>query len=68
MLQEISEVPTLKEEAIRIIRSLPDNCGLEDIQYELYVRSKIEKGLKDAEEGRVKSHEEVKKEFSEWLE
>ena len=51
----------LKEEAMKTIQSLPDDCDLEDIQYGLYVRGKIEKGLKDVEEGRVKSHEEVKR-------
>lgn len=61
-------MPQIKEEAIRLIENLPDDCDFEDIQYELYVRSKIEKGLRDIEQGRVMSHEEVKKELSEWLE
>lgn len=31
--------------------------------YELYVKQKIEAGLKDAEEGHVIPHEEVKREL-----
>ena len=31
--------------------------------YEVYVRQKIAEGLRDGDEGRVVSHEEVKKRF-----
>jgi hypothetical protein len=34
-----------KEEAIRLIQSLPDDCSLEEIQYHLYVIQKVERGL-----------------------
>jgi predicted transcriptional regulator len=33
--------------------------------YQIYVRQKIEAGIKDADEGRVISHEDV---FKEWAE
>ena len=33
----------------------------DDIMYEIYVRKKIENALKAVEEGKVVSHEEVKK-------
>ena len=45
----------LKEAVIRLIQSLPDDCTLEDIQYHLYVREKVEAGLRDVAEGRVVS-------------
>ncbi len=56
-----------KIEAIEILKSLPDNCTWEDIQYHLYVREKVEKGLKDIENGKIVSHEKVEKEVNEWL-
>src|SRR5271166_6222196 len=31
-----------KEEAIRLIQALPEDCSIEDIQYHLYVRQKVE--------------------------
>jgi hypothetical protein len=31
------------------IKQLPDDCSLEDIQYELYAKAKIEAGLEDIE-------------------
>jgi predicted transcriptional regulator len=55
-----------KSEALRIIQSLPESASMEDIQYHLYVREKIEKGLADVAAGRVVSHEEVKRQVEEW--
>jgi predicted transcriptional regulator len=57
-------MPAVKEEAIHLIETLPDTCSWDDIIYELYVKKKIEKGLKAVEDGRLVSHEEVKKRFT----
>jgi predicted transcriptional regulator len=46
-----------------LIEHLPDTATFDDLMYELYVRQKIEAGLKDAAEGRVLSHEEVVREL-----
>lgn len=58
---------TAKQEVNELLNRLPDDCSLEDIQYHLYVLQKIERGLKDAEEGRVYTQEEVVKRMSKWL-
>lgn len=58
---------TAKEEVSNLLHRLPDDCSLEDIQYHLYVLQKIERGLKDAAEGRVYTQEEVEKRMSRWL-
>jgi len=50
-----------KEEVRRILEHIPDSASFEDIQYYIYVREKIERGLKDVDEGRVLSHEEVER-------
>jgi predicted transcriptional regulator len=57
----------VKEAAIALIRSLPDDCSLEDIQYHLYVRAKVERGLQAIDEGRVVSREEAERQLREWL-
>ena len=57
----------IKEQAIDLIRSLPDDCTLEDIQYHLYVHEKVERGMKAVEEGHVVSQEEAEKKVKEWL-
>ena len=36
-----------KEEALQLIQSLPADSTFEDIQYHLYVREKVGKGMKD---------------------
>lgn len=59
---------TAKQELKEILELLPDNCTIEDIQYHLYVLQKIERGLKDAKEGRVYSQKEVESRMSKWLE
>ena len=56
-------MPTPKEAAKQAIEHLPEQASWDDIMYELYVKQKIEDGLKDAAEGRVISHEDVKREL-----
>jgi predicted transcriptional regulator len=58
----------VKEAAIKLIESLPENCTFEDIQYHLYVREKIEAGIKAIEAGEVVSEEEADRRITEWLE
>ena len=53
----------VKEEAKRLIETLPDTATWDDIMYEFYVRKKVEIALEDEEAGRVVDHEEVKKRF-----
>ena len=51
----------IKEEAKKLIDKLPDQATWDDIMYEFYVKKKLTVALEAAEEGRVISHEEVKK-------
>ena len=50
-----------KEEAKKLIDSLPDQATWDDIIYEFYVKKKLTDALKAAEEGYVISHEDAKK-------
>lgn len=58
---------TVKQEVSNLLNRLPEDCSLEDIQYHLYVIQKIERGLKDAEGGRVYTQEEVEKMMAKWI-
>lgn len=58
---------TAKEEAIQLIRRLPDDTTLEDIQHHLYVQQKVRRGMQDVEEGRVYTQEEVEKRMKRWV-
>jgi hypothetical protein len=62
------KMQTVKNEVADLLKRLPDNCTLEDIQYHLYVIQKIECGLKDEEEGHIYEEKEIEKKMSKWLE
>jgi predicted transcriptional regulator len=53
----------IKEEARRLVEELPDNSTWEDLMYQIYVREAVEKGLADAEAGRVTDVKKVREEF-----
>jgi predicted transcriptional regulator len=57
----------VKRAVLDLVKTLPENCTLEDVQYQLYVRQKVERSMQAAAEGRVHSHEQVKKRLSKWL-
>ena len=61
------EMQSAKEEAIQLIRHLPDDTTLEEIQYHLYVKQKVLRGIRDVEEGKVCSQEEVEKRMKRWV-
>ncbi|MBU0699977.1 hypothetical protein KKE26_01570 [bacterium] len=56
-----------KEEVRKMLDQIPDEVSFEDIQYHIYVCQKIERGLKDIEDGRVLSQDEVERRMSKWL-
>jgi hypothetical protein len=57
----MTDVPTAKAEARRLIDQLPDDANWNEIIYQIYVRQSIEAGLKDCREGRTISASEVRK-------
>ena len=61
------EKRSVKDEVIRLIQRLPDDCSVEDIQYHLYVREMVEQGMKDIELGKVVPEREAKRRMKEWL-
>jgi hypothetical protein len=58
---------SVKEEVRKMLDQLPDDVSFEDIQYHIYVRQKVQRGLKDVQEGRVLSQEEVERRMARWL-
>jgi predicted transcriptional regulator len=53
----------VKDEARKLVDSLPDNATWEDLMYEIYVRQSVEEGLADADAGRVISVEDLRESF-----
>jgi predicted transcriptional regulator len=58
---------TPKQQVQEILENLAEDASLEDIQYHIYVRQKIEQGLEDVAAGHVISHEEVQRRLAKWL-
>ena len=56
----------VKEEVIALVKTLPDDTTIEEIMYHLHVKQKVLKGLKDIEEGRAHTLEEVKQMAKKW--
>jgi hypothetical protein len=50
-----------KQQARLLLRKLPENCSLEDIQYHLYVLERVRCGLDDARAEDTISQEEAEK-------
>ena len=58
---------TPKQEVQEILNSLPDDASLDEIQYRIYVRQAIDRGLQDVEQGRTCTQEEVEQRMARWI-
>lgn len=56
-----------KEAALRLIERVPDDASLEEIMYAIYFRQRIDRGLRELDEGRTLSHEEIQRSLADWL-
>lgn len=52
-----------KQQAHELIDQLPDNATWDEITYRVEVHASIERGLADAESGRVTSQDKVENRF-----
>ena len=56
-----------KDEVVELLRRLPDDSSLEDIQYHLYVLEKVRSGLEVADAQGGIPQEEAESRLSRWL-
>lgn len=52
-----------KEQAHKLLDQLPETATWDDVIYELAVRRSIERGLADADTGRLTDVQDVRREF-----
>ncbi|MBK1718027.1 hypothetical protein [Thiocystis violacea] len=57
-----------KQAVAELLRRLPDDCTLEDIQYQLYLMEKVGHGRDDIAQGRAYLNAEAKQRLDRWLE
>lgn len=56
-----------KREVMQLIKRMPEKISVDDILYEIFVQMKIEKGIKQLDQGKGLTHEQAKKKLSRWL-
>lgn len=56
-----------KKKIIDSLRDLPEKTTAEEAMERLYLLAKIEKGIKQADEGQCVSHKDAKEKMKKWL-
>lgn len=56
-----------KTNVIKTITRLPDSFSIDELVDKMILLDKIEKGIKDADNGKVISEEELDKKIDKWL-
>ena len=57
------EIPNVKQEALRLVDSLPDDATWDDLMYTIYVRQAVQSGIQDSDACRVLDVGEVRAKF-----
>ncbi|MBM4167261.1 MAG: hypothetical protein FJ218_10150 [Ignavibacteria bacterium] len=57
-----------KQMFTNILQQMNESATYDDMMYEIYLLQKVERGLKEIEEGKILSNEAVKKRLQKWLE
>ena len=63
----MSSTLSAKQASLKLIEQLDDDVTYEEILYELNFLQKIERGLRDVQEGRVTPHDEITRKYKKWL-
>jgi hypothetical protein len=60
-------MPNAKQQLRELLDRLPDNCSIEDVQYQLYVMETIQHRLELAERGGTVTQADAEKRLEKWL-
>jgi stalled ribosome rescue protein Dom34 len=66
LLYKIEVHMTNKQEAIKVISSLPDSVNFEEIMYKLYVLGQIHRGQEEVEKGQITAIIDLELETANW--
>jgi predicted transcriptional regulator len=56
-----------KQQILKAIEELPDDAGVEEALDRLYLLYKIERGLRQADDGELISQDEIRERMAKWL-
>ena len=58
---------TTRDAVIEMIQRMPDDVSVADIMAELYLRTKVDQGLRQLDDSQSLEHEEVVRKMRRWL-
>jgi hypothetical protein len=58
---------TTKEKVIDVVEDLPDDASIEDAMGRLLFLAKVERGIRQADDGQTLSHSQVRERMAKWL-
>jgi hypothetical protein len=58
---------TPKEEIRKMLDTLPDDATWEDVQYSIYIRERVERGRREADQDQLTEQREVEARMTRWL-
>ena len=58
---------TIKEKMLKAIQDLPNDASFEDAMERILLLAKIERSIKQADDGETVSHQTVKDRMAEWI-
>lgn len=58
---------SVKDEVVSLLRRLPEDCTIEEIQYHLYVLEKVRRGLERADTEGALEQDQAEVRLSRWL-
>ena len=62
----IGEAVETKQQILKAIEDLPDDAGVEDALDRLYLLYKVERGLRQADQGELLTQEELRERMAKW--
>lgn len=66
-MSAVATPANVKEAVLEMVGKMPNDATIDDIMEELYVRQKIEIGLRQLDAGQSVTHEEAKARLAKWL-
>jgi len=56
-----------KQQVLKAIEDLPDDASVEDALDRIHLLYKVERGLRQADDGQLLSQEEIRQRMAKWL-
>ena len=58
---------TTKDRVLHVVQDLPEDSSIEDVMERLLFMAKVERGIQEADAGRIITHGQVREKMAKWL-